>query len=174
MKRIRKMLAVILGAVLLMFVAAMFGPRTAHAIVAALVQVVNTPTNAVNELHAPAASAIYENSCDIYVGGGGGNVASCQMPAAPPGETLVVEAVSIFAEPPYPESYAYLSQIGNGYYTSFVPMNLVNGSYTGTLAVHQYFLSGVAPSCGVVFNGFGSGGLFVGICYISGYTVPSS
>lgn len=109
MKRIRKMLAVILGAVLLMFVAAMFGPRTAHAIVAALVQVVNTPTNAVNELHAPAASAIYENSCDIYVGGGGGNVASCQMPAAPPGETLVVEAVSIFAEPPYPESYAYLS-----------------------------------------------------------------
>ena len=47
MKRMRNMLAVILGAGLLVTVGAMFGPRAAHAIVATFVQVVNTPSNAI-------------------------------------------------------------------------------------------------------------------------------
>jgi hypothetical protein len=42
MQRFAKMLAVILGAGLLALVGTMFNPRTAHALVAALVQVSNT------------------------------------------------------------------------------------------------------------------------------------
>jgi hypothetical protein len=54
----RKMLGVILGAVLLVVVGAMFGPRAAHAITATLVNVVNTRTSPV-----PVREA---NSADIY------------------------------------------------------------------------------------------------------------
>ena len=43
MKRMGKMLAVILGTGLVAAVSTMFNPRTAHALVAALVQVSNTP-----------------------------------------------------------------------------------------------------------------------------------
>ena len=43
MKRMGKMLAVILGTGLVAVVSTMFNPRTAHALVAALVQVSNTP-----------------------------------------------------------------------------------------------------------------------------------
>jgi hypothetical protein len=58
MKRMRKTLGAILGAGLLVVVGGMFGPRTAHAVVAALVNVVNTQANPV-----PVREA---NSPDIY------------------------------------------------------------------------------------------------------------
>src|SRR5260370_5328137 len=50
----RRALAVILGAVLLVVVGAMFGPRAAHAIVATLVQVVNTSANPVPVVNPPS------------------------------------------------------------------------------------------------------------------------
>lgn len=94
MKRFGKMLAVILSAVLLLFVGAMFGPRTAHALVATLVQVANTPTTAIPTVQAPAASALQVTSCIGSFNGTG--FASCALsPGVPAGKTLIAEAVSI-------------------------------------------------------------------------------
>src|SRR5580658_7509206 len=52
MRRIAKMLVVILGAALLAVVGTTFNPRTAHGLVAALVQVSNSPAAPANTLNA--------------------------------------------------------------------------------------------------------------------------
>src|ERR1700686_2062365 len=96
MKRIGKMLAVIFGAGLLVVVGAMFGPRTAHAITATMVQVVNTTTTAIPAVQAPASSTLYSHVC---IGSqffpSAESTSTCTFPDLPAGETLIVETVSL-------------------------------------------------------------------------------
>src|SRR5271170_5213996 len=72
-------------------------PKTAHALVAALVQVANTPSSAVPVLYAPAASNVYFAMCENFVNGFAG---SCTLSPVPAGRTLVIEAASIATSKP--------------------------------------------------------------------------
>ena len=101
MKRIGKMLAVILGGGLLVVVGAMFGPRTAHAIVSTLVQVANTSANAVpvSDL-GPSNEPFWVALCSSDITGStcGGTPVSFTVPSVTvDGKTakrLVIEQVS--------------------------------------------------------------------------------
>jgi hypothetical protein len=71
-------------------------PKTAHALVAALVQVSNTPSSAVPVTYAPAASNVYFATCKGFFSGSFGS--SCTMPPTPADRTLVIEAASIISQ----------------------------------------------------------------------------
>lgn len=71
-------------------------PKTAHALVAALVQVSNTPSSAVPVVHAPAASTVYFATCEGVFSGL--SQAECSTPPVPAGRSLVIEAASIFSQ----------------------------------------------------------------------------
>lgn len=68
-------------------------PKIAHAAVAALVQVVNTPTTAVPAVLGTGAGQLYESSCNALWSSSA--LASCTLGAVPAGYTLVVETVSM-------------------------------------------------------------------------------
>jgi hypothetical protein len=68
-------------------------PKIAHAAVAALVQVVNTPTTAVPAVLGTGAGQLYQSSCNaLWMSG---TLASCTLGAVPAGYTLLVETVSM-------------------------------------------------------------------------------
>jgi len=154
-------------------------PKTAHALVAALVQVANTPSSAVPVLYAPAASNVYFAMCENFVNGFAG---SCTLSPVPAGRTLVIEAASIItqtssgADPT--GAYVYTSGDGPFFY---IPMQLQSpagflDNYTGQLqgritiaAIPGY---GLTPRCGVALGQNSNFGEFY--CTISGYTIPAS
>jgi hypothetical protein len=155
-------------------------PKTAHALVAALVQVSNTPATAVPMVHAPAASNVYFVTCEGFFTGG--FTSSCTMPPTPVDRTLVIEAASIISQTGTgsdPSSaFVYASNQGPFF---FIPMQLqspqgFNDNYTGQLqgritipAVADF---GLTPACGIVLGKNSSAGQFN--CTISGYTIPAN
>jgi len=104
MKKTGKVLAAILGGALLMLVGAMFGPRTAHAIIATMVQVVNTsenpvPVNTPTHLGVPLGSFVSLNcltsgtTCTSFRQiDASGNQAATDF-TIPSGQTLIVTDV---------------------------------------------------------------------------------
>jgi hypothetical protein len=72
---------------------AVLAPKTTHPLVAALVQVANTPSSAVPVVHAPAAGNVYFATCEGFFSFDSGS--SSTMPPAPADTTLVIEAASI-------------------------------------------------------------------------------
>ena len=103
MKRSGKMLSVILGAAFLLILGAMFGPRTAHALVATLVQVVNTPTQSVptwrtdNDGRNVVRLAYGEDMPSGTLNSFSNPLSSYTVPT---GSRLVIDSVSLFAYPP--------------------------------------------------------------------------
>jgi hypothetical protein len=182
MKRIGKMLAVIFGAGLLLVVGAMFGPRTAHAITATMVQVVNTPTTAIPAVQAPASSTLYSHSCvgDQFFPSAE-STSTCTFPDLPDGQTLIVESISlaVTTNGTAPE-IAYISradEIESGPARLFIPMSQqadnIGGyhNFIGASAARVYFHS--APGCGLTLaNATAPQGAF--ICNIGGYLVPTN
>ena len=92
MKRTGKMLSVILGAAFLLILGAMFGPRTAHALVATLVQVANNGSNPVPTFAVSAQHGFTAQGTCIF-----DTNTLCSIPSlytVPAGQTAVIELVS--------------------------------------------------------------------------------
>jgi hypothetical protein len=99
MKRMGKMLAVILGTGLVAVVSTMFNPRTAHALVAALVQVSNTPAAPAMTLDVSRLASqnvqllcVGTQNCSQVLPDGGSPVQTYIVPA---GSSLVITTVQI-------------------------------------------------------------------------------
>jgi hypothetical protein len=95
MKRIGKMLAVILGAGLLVFVGAMIGPRSAHALVATLVQLNNSLANPVpsKDVDNPAEQPFQAFSTFEPIG------TFANFYTVPTGKRAVVETLEVIGSP---------------------------------------------------------------------------
>lgn len=92
MKRTGKMFSIILGAAFLLILGAMFGPRTAHALVATLVQVVNNGSNPIPTFAVSAQHGFTAQGTCIF-----DTNTVCSMPSlysVPAGQTAVIELVS--------------------------------------------------------------------------------
>jgi hypothetical protein len=104
----------------------MFGPRAAHAVAATLVQAVNTPTDAVPTVHAPAASEFYVHSCSTQ-SATQSIILSCTFPALPASKTLIAESFSYLNETSgaeLMETYIYQSQTGSTVPLLYIPFVL--------------------------------------------------
>jgi hypothetical protein len=90
MNLLRKAFLPLSGVAVIALVLLVAGPRAVHAITATLVQVVNT----VPVVTAPSAPLLYESNC---VGAfGGTQEGSCSFQTVPAGNTLFIDAVSIY------------------------------------------------------------------------------
>ena len=164
MKRIGKMLAVILGGGLLVVVGAMFGPRTAHAIVSTLVQVVNTGSQPVLTGDVTGLSA-YADSCLVEIGST--ETLSCTFQAVPAGKRLIIqEADASFLLSPSGTRPVYLSLAGTIVTTNtffggvhFFPVTFL-GTSSGfdDFTMHQetrlYVDQNQTPSCSLGVNAY--------------------
>ncbi|MBV8729800.1 MAG: hypothetical protein JO336_08315 [Acidobacteriia bacterium] len=169
MKLMRKFVLPAAGAVAVAFLFAIASPRAVHAVVAALVQVTNTPTNAVPAVQAPAASQLYRGSCSVEINGD--QFPRCSFPQVPTGQTLFVETVSVSAiTSETPLITQLVDQNGD---SVFVPMtNQGEGNFLGTVGVRASFLSGVTPVCLVqLSSAVRNGGLLA--CNVFGYLAPA-
>jgi|SRR5580658_5349985 hypothetical protein len=185
MKLVRKVLSALGGIFLAAFLIAALAPKAAHAIVATLVQVVNTPTTAIPTVQAPAETTFYSNSCsgtylphDAY--------AYCTFPPLPvPSDSLVVESVTINSVSSPGADVASAQFCGTDFNLCyFVPMIKMAtypspvgapDNWTGSLGGRIYFqpnAGGITPGCQVnVIVVPNAGGIS---CTVSGYLVPSS
>jgi hypothetical protein len=155
-------------------------PKTAHGLVAALVQVSNTPAAAVPIVHAPAASNVYFATCEGFFTASSSS--SCSMPATPLDRTLVIEAASILSQTGSGSDPAnaavYFSGDGPFFY---IPMERqspqafiddYNGQLQGRITFPAISGFGLTPSCSVTLGADSSAGEFT--CTISGYTIPAN
>lgn len=155
-------------------------PKTAHALVAALVQVTNTPSNAVPVMYAPAASNVYFATCEGFFSGSSSS--SCTMPPTPADRTLVIEAASIITQTGVGSdpSNAVIYASGDGPFFSIPmqlqsPQNLIDdytGQLQGRITIPAIAGFGLTPSCEVVLGKNSSLGEFY--CTISGYTIAAN
>jgi len=154
-------------------------PKTAHALVAALVQVSNTPSSAVPVMYAPAASNVYFVTCEGFFTDS--PVASCTMPPTPADRTLVIEAASVLTM-----TAPGVDPTGGSIYTSIqgpifiIPMQFQTrssvdtyaGQLQGRITIPAISDNGLTPTCGVGLGQSTSVGEF--FCTISGYTIPAN
>lgn len=176
MNFVRKALLPTAGVAAIVLIVSLASPRAVHAIAAALVQVVNTPANAVPTMLAPAASQLYQSSCTGQSGGYAN--AFCLLDPVPAKQTLFVEAVNMIA---YAESgnspiQPYFSAAGNFDWSKpgnhFIPLFAQgSGLWIGNLAGRVYSSATVRPGCYVYFASNSTGGTV--ICQVSGYLAPA-
>jgi hypothetical protein len=155
-------------------------PKTAQALVAALVQVSNTPAAAVPVVHAPAASNVYFASCEGFFTGGFSS--SCSMPPTAVDRTLVIEAASIISQTSggADPSNAFIYTSGDGPFFSIPmqlqsPQNLIDnytGQLQGRITIPANAGLGLTPNCEVVLGKNSTVGEFY--CTINGYTVAAN
>src|SRR5579871_298652 len=124
----RKFLLPVAGVVAAAAIVTIISPRAVHAITAAMVQVVNTPTNALPTVHAPAASQLYSSYCYGSFSNPYPNSASCQLAAVPAGQSLVIETVSTAISPdkgiyPFQAQIFGLSDTGTSGPTVWIPIS---------------------------------------------------
>jgi len=151
----------------------MAAPRAAHAVVAALVQIANTPTNSVPVVVAPAANQLYHNHCQ---NSNSSAEVGCFLPAVPAGETLIVQTAGIsYAAPPGVTPID--SFVGAPSELIVVPL-FQQGStnfatyYSGLAVGANLAISGgLTPGCSADLNNFTTSGIFQ--CYVTGYLVPA-
>jgi hypothetical protein len=150
-------------------------PKAVHAAVAALVQVVNTPTTAVPTVAAPAANQLYASHCDAANSPGTFSV-QCAFDPPPAGQTLFIETMSITCNSPH-GSPPVQTTISNG---SGVQQNIPmvfqgtsNGIdfFAGALTGRIWVKAGTTPTCSV-FPNTDIGNFFIN-CGISGYLAPA-
>jgi hypothetical protein len=176
----KRMLMVAGAGALAGILAIAIAPKTAHALVAALVQVSNTPSSAVPVMYAPAASNVYFASCEGFFSGG--SLGSCTMPPTPADRTLVIEAASILTQtaPGVDPSYGFLNTSSQGpvfvipmqRQSPFGGVDSYAGQLQGRITIPAITSDGLTPSCGVALGQNSSfGELF---CAISGYTIPAN
>jgi hypothetical protein len=155
-------------------------PKAAHALVAALVQVANTPSSAVPVMYAPAASNVYFATCEGYFSSDAGS--SCSMPPVPVGRSLVIEAASILSQTETGSDpvNAAIYDSGDGPFF-YIPMERqstqgfldnFNGQLQGRITLPTISSFGLTPSCEVTLGQNSNFGEFY--CTISGYTIPAN
>ncbi len=176
----KRMLMVAGAATLAGILAIAIAPKTAHALVAALVQVANTPSSAVPVMYAPAASNVYFATCEGFFSGSPSG--SCTMPPTPADRTLVIEAASITSQTGVGSdpSDAFIFTSGDGPFFSIPmqlqsPQNLIDdytGQLQGRITIPAIAGFGLTPSCEVVLGKNSSLGEFY--CTISGYTITAN
>jgi hypothetical protein len=167
---VRKSLFPLAGLAAILLIITIASPRALRAVVATLVQVVNTPTSAVPVVQAPAASQLYENSCTGTFGGG--VTTSCSLPAVPAGQTLFIESVS-FSSVPVSGSPAFteLYNVSSGAVYLYVPMLQQPAfGFTGTVAARTAFPAGQTPGCSQEVNAPSTGSV---TCLVFGYLAPA-
>jgi hypothetical protein len=149
MNFLRKFVLPVAGVAAIAILIAIASPRAAHAVAAALVQIVNTPANAVPATLSPPASQLYRNFCQ---GQFRGIAASCSLVTVPAGQTLFVETVSLdIAANPGSDLLAVLYGTSTGAVLN-VPLYLQSNALTewfGTVAARVSFLAGETPTCQV-------------------------
>lgn len=152
----------------------MLAPRAAHALVATLVQVVNTPTNAVPTVQAPAATQRYHSQCSEN--GYQQTYAQCDLQPVPAGQTLFVESVSLAGaagDAESPDLYAgvfYTDEYGVNFQMPMLQQGSANmwvGNFAGRISI----VATKTPSCGVFFR---SSKNFAAVsCSVYGYLAPA-
>jgi hypothetical protein len=158
-------------------------PKAAHALVAALVQVANTPTTAIPVVHAPAASDVYVGTCVAYFRADAGN--TCVLPPAAAGKTLIIENASIVTQTETgadPTSAAIITGGGSAEISYYIPMQLqapqfgiddYTGQLQGRITVPSIGPSyGIPVSCIVQLGQNSSYGEMY--CTVSGYMIPAN
>jgi len=185
----RKALVPLAGAAIIVLVLSIGGPRAVHAVVATLVQVVNTPSSPVFNVAAPAANQLFASGCRHVFASA--TKASCSLDPVPAGQTLFIETISYNIEEavnglgttPF-ESVSFAPQGGEVNGTLFLAPTVVGvvsipGSglpantaiFHATASVRVGVMAGIMPMCSVTLLAASpTGGFF---CYINGYLAPS-
>jgi len=180
MRLIRKLALSVAGVVAATAIVTIVSPRAVHAVTAALVQVVNTPTNAVSTVHAPAASQLFATYCiaDFI----NSNNARCDFPPPPDGKTFFVETFSVRTNTPAGADpiWVQLQGMSPSDPIVYIPMSqqapgAPNRDYfTGTVAVRVGYAAPTWPLCQVILSQTTSTEFNRGLsCAIAGYFAPS-
>ncbi len=176
MRLIRKLVLPVAGVVGAVAIVTIISPRAVHAITAALVQVMNTPTNAVPTTLAPAFTQTYAANCSSNYNGG--QYAQCSLPQVPAGQTLFVETVSLYSVSNHGVGPT-VAQVASGGSAGFlVPMaqqlseagsNL--DFYVGTLSARMAIGPQFMPGCYMALSAASTAGRFD--CGVMGYLAPA-
>ncbi|MGB0035008.1 MAG: hypothetical protein WBP79_05995 [Candidatus Acidiferrales bacterium] len=176
---IRKAANTLAGIFLAVLLIGALAPKATRGVVAAFVQVVNTPTSAIPVVQAPPASELYASDCE---GAFINNASVCEFTMVPLGKTLVAESISVSSTSPIGiDPTGALVRPTSGSLHIWIPLiqqapNLGTGfnSYMGSSAGRVAFVGGTVPLCVVEvypFDTTGSGGTD---CAMYGYLVPAS
>lgn len=179
MKVLKQALGVLGTVVVIAIIAALVTPKTAHALVGAFVQVVNTPTNAVPTIQAPAAAKLYQAFCGGVYSPGSFD-AICSFPPVPVGETLFVESFSALSQSFGGDPVFVILEDNNptGTYHGgyFLPMSQqFSGNGVDTFAGlggRTTFGFGTNPRCRAKTSTNATNGEL--LCEISGYLAPAN
>jgi hypothetical protein len=169
-----KWMLIVAGVLGLMGILALaIAPKAAHAIVATMVQVVNTPTTAIPAVQAPSAGKLYVNTCSVLFEGTSTGI--CFLPVIPAGETLFVEAVSFSmsgGDPIQTELFAN-GFVGNP--VAFIPLtqqaSSIVDNWTGALGARLSLAGPGTPGCFMALSRASTGGFS---CAVSGYMAPAN
>ncbi len=186
MNLLRKALIPLTGVAVIALIISLAGPRAVHAITATLVSVVNT----VPVVVAPSAPLLYESNC---VGAFGGTAeGTCTFRTVPAGNTLFIDAVSLYLNsleptigvqwaqlqvynsgPSYPEGPpAGDAQNGNALFIPLMKNASGFGSnYVGTItAATVWTANSPGPQCQILLNNSSSLASFS--CSVWGHLAP--
>jgi hypothetical protein len=186
MNLLRKALVPLTGVAVIALVLLVAGPRAVHALTATLVQVVNT----VPVVTAPSAPQLYESNCTGSFGGTAEG--SCSFQTVPAGNTLFIDAVSIYLNSletsigpqwalmltyntgaSYPEGQATAG--GSQGVALFIPLTKMSPAfgqnYVGTTtSASVWSANSPGPKCQVLLNGESETGVFS--CTAWGHLAP--
>jgi len=186
---LRKVIVPVSAVAVIALTITLVAPRAVRASVAALVSVTNT----VPVLIAPSAPQLYESNCAGFFPGPSFE-GTCDFQAAPAGNTLFIDAVSIYLNSvtggfapqwvmvrtyntgaSYPEGQA--TQGGAPYNALFVPLTKTapgfGDNFVGTLVnVSVWTANSPGPKCDVLLNGLPSPTYAQFSCTIWGHLAP--
>ena len=174
MKLLKQAMAVLGTVVVIAVIVVLVTPKTAHALVATLVQVENTPTTAVPTVIAPAAGQLYNSVCSVDTNGPG--FSECNFTPVPAGKTLIVETGSVETESLGASAPFLARLVDSNTFNLFVSIPLVQEGSNGGSTNFAGALSGrigisVTPGCQVGFGGaLVENRIF---CALSGYLVSA-
>lgn len=190
MKRIGRTLPVILSAALLVVVGAMFGPRTAHAIVSALVTVVNnvgvvnpTPSGTIQPVITTETDSLsrvpYQDGCTAVQGIVVDPIIFCFTSAVPAGKRLVIEQVTALCQAPTGKVTAGIvnATIGSSsisHYLVLTPQDTVLGFTGRVYATSELVRLYVDPGAEVEFAFSSGDSAATCASTLSGYLEPTN
>jgi hypothetical protein len=122
-------------------------PKTAHAVTAALVQVMNTRSTPVpnQDVDAPGRN-IYQQTCSYTIIGYG--PAYCNVPPAGENLELVIQSVSFKVAGGAPQDAELYSEVGGVFSTTYIPLTAQGPSlYAAASPVVRYADAGNSPTC---------------------------
>jgi|WetSurMetagenome_2_1015567.scaffolds.fasta_scaffold291223_1 hypothetical protein len=179
MSIVRKSFVPAVGVLALTLAISILSPGTVRAVTAALVQIVNTPANAVATVHAPAGSQIDAKGCGASSPYTEENL-ECSSLTIETGKTFVVQTLTVAVsvqhgvvplgaslEAPYGWPLAYVPLVQQG------SKNGID-HYVGTLSgASIYLTAGSTARCSAALSGPGTAGYHHFYCMVQGYKVPS-